>query len=259
MPVRRTILLVVSSLAAALSSGCSHDWEAFDPRLGTQGAGAASSSSSGMGGSGGSGQSSSSGAGDAGGSPCTVSLHDDFDDGEIDNLQWEVASKYSMVTESNGNLVVDVPVTPVDHSYGKLSARAAMNLAGCAVSVRVLKIPEPSATSYASLALNVGSDHAEIVAYKGTMYFKVYLGVDHLDFNSAPYDPIEHAYWRIREAAGITYWETSANGMQWHIQASKSNLLPVDAMKLSLSGGVDEVTATSLGVASFDDIHVGAP
>ncbi len=48
----------------------------------------------------------------------------------------------------------------------------------------------------------------------GTLYF-IYSSNGTWHGTSVPYSAANHASWRIREASGTTYWETSADGANW--------------------------------------------
>ncbi|MDJ1137930.1 hypothetical protein [Streptomyces iconiensis] len=51
---------------------------------------------------------------------------------------------------------------------------------------------------------------------------------------SIPYDPVEHAWLRVREDAGTLYWETSADGRAWTVRHSVASPPWVSAGNLAL-------------------------
>jgi hypothetical protein len=55
--------------------------------------------------------------------------------------------------------------------------------------------------------------------------------------NSIAYDADAHRYWRIREAAGTTYWETSADRTDWAELHSEANPFPPEHVHGIVSGG----------------------
>ncbi|UQA63115.1 hypothetical protein [Polyangium aurulentum] len=267
MAIRRTILLVGSSIAAALLFGCGRDWDAFDPRLGTSGAGAggastsssssgmvgqSSSSASGMGGSGGAGTG---GSGGAGGSPCKATLHDDFNDGTIETVTtWEVIEDNTNVDEADGSLAIQ-PVDPAQSSYGELRSKQAYDVSGCGVLVQFREVPNPDTSAYMGLVLRVGDDYLEIGISGGGVHFTKTIGNQQIYIAGAPYDPSQHAYLRIREAAGTTYWDTSPDGKQWSNGAQEANPLPFDAIRVGMTTGIGDA-ASSPGRGVFDNISI---
>lgn len=52
------------------------------------------------------------------------------------------------------------------------------------------------------------------------------------DWDLGPYSPITHAWWRIREASGTVYWETSADGLTWTTGASAAPGFAVTALAI---------------------------
>jgi hypothetical protein len=71
-----------------------------------------------------------------------------------------------------------------------------------------------------------------------------------------PYSAATHAYWRLREAAGTVYWETSSNGLSWTTHrtvATPSWVGPTG--RLVISAGHWQVEAAST-VAYVDSINV---
>jgi hypothetical protein len=190
-----------------------------------------------------------------------VTLQNGFDDGAIDLAMWDVhLTSGTTVAETNGLLEVALPPMPQKYMYGMLRAKAASNLAGCTVSVRVLDVPNQAATtSWASLSLRIDpANYIEVVVYGKMLTFKSIVGGTHLPhYADFTYIPAEHAHWRIREAAGITYWEASPDGKNWKYMAQAPNPLPVDAMHVAVAGGTDEASMEILGSARFDDLVVG--
>ncbi|HVK71548.1 MAG TPA: hypothetical protein VM694_44145 [Polyangium sp.] len=256
--------------------GCNRDWDAYDPRLGGGGAGAemgvsssvssssgaggvggmggeggASSSSSAMGGAGGEG-----GAGGAGGAPqCTIALKDNFDDGLTDPEKWSnYVEAGASIAESKGNLVVTIESGAP--GYAVHYSTQPYDISNCGAFVQVLEVPNKAAKAYAAFQIGTGSDNAvEISFYQGTLYCHKILADNYTDVAFTEYDPIEHAFWRIREEDGNTFWETSPDAQQWTVQASEPNPLPVGEMYVALIGGIDE-PAPDPGRVRFDNLNI---
>lgn len=277
MPIRRTVLLSGSILVATLSIGCGRDWDAFDPRRagpdpGAGGAGASSSSNgstngvgqsssstaSAGGGATSSSSSSSSASGAGGSSPCSLSVQDDFNDGTLDTVTWEKFSSPEIsVSETNGSLVFDLLPMSTEGVWGVVETKGLHDLSGCTVTAQVPEIQTATSDAYTNLALSTGPAWVEIVFFEGRLLFKSVIDDVHTEFATATYDPVQHAYWRIREMDGTTYWYTSPDGKQWNEQVSMPNPVPVEAMQVVVGTGTISAVAQSGGRARFDNVSVG--
>jgi hypothetical protein len=265
MPIRRTSFLVGSYLVATLLLGCNRDWDAYDPRLGETGPGAGgnSATSSGMGGQSSSSTASGTGGGGAGGagggSTCGVKLYNDFEDGKLDDMTWAAYTSMEVsAAETNGSLVFDLPSTSSQAVWGVLQSNATLDLSGCAVVVHAQEVPAALGDVYTHMKLSVGPDWLELGTFKGEILFKFVIDGVHYEEEMPPmYDPIPHAWWRIREEAGITYWDTSPDGKEWKNRRSASNPLKVEAMFVKLEIGTLTGVSEPLGRARFDDLRVG--
>lgn len=94
-----------------------------------------------------------------------------------------------------------------------------------------------------------GADGPHIMLYGGNLYFGQQPGFD----NPVLYDPVDHRWWKISEAAGTVYWETSPNGLAWtvrFVQAAAGGQLG--------SGQIELYTArsgTNTTYAYFDNLN----
>lgn len=68
------------------------------------------------------------------------------------------------------------------------------------------------------------------------------------------YSATTHAWWRIREASGTTYWDTSTDGVTWTQRASVANPFAVTAVKVTIQSGYYG-TETTPGTAIFDNFN----
>lgn len=66
-----------------------------------------------------------------------------------------------------------------------------------------------------------------------------------------PYDPIQHQWWRIREASSVTYFETSPDCVNWTIQRQITSPAWMNSVQLYLS--VDNTPQIS---SKFDNLNV---
>lgn len=69
------------------------------------------------------------------------------------------------------------------------------------------------------------------------------------------YNPSNHKYLRLREAAGTAYWEHSANGVTWNTLHSETNPMALTSVKTGVVCGVYANEASSTTVI-FDNYNV---
>jgi hypothetical protein len=70
------------------------------------------------------------------------------------------------------------------------------------------------------------------------------------------YDPSVHVWFRIREAAGTVYWETSVDGSTWTVRRSKSTTLDLSSIEVQLEAG--RWAAEAGTYATIDDFNLFA-
>lgn len=136
-----------------------------------------------------------------------------------------------------GHLRLDC-LTP---DYSLAITGAVFNLTGSSVDTHIIQIPPLG---------NATTEGLYIVRYDPHNYFAIFVsgggfyarlrqaGIN--TTNALPsYDPVAHAYWRIREAAGSVYFETSPNRSTWTVQYSQVHTLgsKIQTMRLHFECG----------------------
>lgn len=72
---------------------------------------------------------------------------------------------------------------------------------------------------------------------------------------SFTYDPAVHVWFRLREASGSIFWETSVDGSTWTVRRSKSAVLDLSSVEVRFQGGYwDAEAGTSF--ATIDDFNL---
>jgi len=289
-PLPPRLLACFAALAALAAApalcGCSHAWDDYDPRLLTGGTGGSAAGSGGSGGVPGTGTTTSStGAGGAGGAGGTgaggsgtggmdgtggagagsdpncpnghIVFADAFDDGVI-GPEWQpYADGVSTITEEGGAVVATMPST-MTGAFSGMHTIAFLELSDCAVFTRVSQLADPTTHAYTQLVArapdNVG--YIEVIAVNGHLMFKKFPGGVEFVLESIPYDAALHAYWRLRESAGVTYWETSPDAQTWETHASDLDPIPLDAVQIVIGAGtyVDEQVVP--GSSKFEGLNV---
>jgi hypothetical protein len=158
------------------------------------------------------------------------------DPGEI----WATATAGgATLGQTNGEGVVTLPSGAAAASHGSFITKRFYSLHGYSVSVEVTSAGNTATTAGAYFELSSpDSTFLQIYQSNGTIYFQ-YGSAAITTLKSSPYDPLKHLYWRFREDGINTYWETSADGTTWTIEAQKTTLsLPVslDFLAVNLTG-----------------------
>jgi len=187
---------------------------------------------------------------------CPISsLSDDFDDDTASRM-WSWASYEGggcQLDETGGQLVVSLDGSAIDCAY--LSSQR-FDVTGQALFVEVPSIDTTIPNLYTFFRAEIDSANGyEFVVSDGLLVARVEVD-DNLMGQAFPnYDPIDHRWWRIREASGDVIWETSPDGTSWTELAKTAAVLPVDALTVVLGAGVATAT-TMTGDVAFDNLDV---
>ncbi|MCM8548904.1 hypothetical protein [Streptomyces sp. STCH 565 A] len=155
-----------------------------------------------------------------GGTPLT-DLVDDFDDGVVDPVLWP--ESYGDVTETGGRARV-----PCTDQYSAYASAKAYTLTGSELAVRLYPAADGGATTEAwsqvlITTATAGTDLTiECNAHDGTLAMSLRVGYNDPGYTAIPYDPVAHAWLRVREAGGTVYWETAPDGATWTVQRSET-------------------------------------
>ncbi|MYZ37350.1 MULTISPECIES: LamG-like jellyroll fold domain-containing protein, partial [unclassified Streptomyces] len=142
-------------------------------------------------------------------------LADDFDDDLVDPVLW--VNSYGGVSEAGGR--ARIPVLPGEFAAYQ-SARQWV-LAGSQFSIKFSTPPGINGSSAASVSVMVNSTTAGTRAgftyspVAGTLRLVSEVGYFDAGATTLTYSPTAHAWFRIREAAGTLYWDTSGDGHNW--------------------------------------------
>jgi hypothetical protein len=180
-------------------------------------------------------------------------LCDDFDDGVLDPVLW--SQSYGDPTVTGGRLQV-----PCTTGYAGARTASSYTLAWSQISARVYP-PAPGGASTAACSLlvlsSVGGTDAGFLIDRAQGAMGLYLRVGYADGGAVfpAYDPVAHAWLRLREDAGSLYWEASPNGFSWTVLRTAASPAWVGHGDLSLlfeahrDAGLDDF-------AELDDLNI---
>ncbi|MCX5601607.1 hypothetical protein OOK29_25995 [Streptomyces phaeochromogenes] len=119
-------------------------------------------------------------------------------------------------TETGGRARV-----PCDTGYAAYASAYAWTLQGSGLSCRFYPAALNGATTecWSQVLIQTMTPGTDVtIEYNGptdTLAMTVRVGYSDPGYTAIPYDPVAHAYVRIREAGGVLYWDTSPDGSAW--------------------------------------------
>jgi hypothetical protein len=196
-------------------------------------------------------------AGAAAGAFCPPeTLNDRFEDGEL-GVAWSRAfTDVGCVVDETGGVLTLTP-TATAGSGCQVGTSTAYNLTGKSVLVRVPQMVATGADILAYMRLAdfaAGPSHYVAFFQRGGMLLaQSRTGGSETDV-ATPWNATDHRWWRIREAGGMVFWETSPDAASWTIRrmAASPIALTQIVVDLSVENGVG---AASPGAAHFDDLN----
>lgn len=159
-------------------------------------------------------------------------LRDTFDDGVVDPVLWP--QSYGDPVEAGGRARV-----PCTTGYAAYQSASVYTMSWSQVALRAYP---PAAGGAATAALSVlvlsdvGGTDAGFLLDQAQNAMGLYLRVGYADGGALfpAYDPVAHAWLRLREDAGFLYWETSPDGLAWTVRRTASSPAWVAQSNLSL-------------------------
>ncbi len=200
----------------------------------------------------------------AGGAGETILFSDNFDDNSIDEVNWNtLTSVGATVTETGQQLELYVPSDNL--SYATLMMDGAEDMTGKYVGVEIKSVSNASDNNDSQLFISdtndgsgdhVTSDKVGFAIYSGSI--SAYsAGEGWNTLWTAGWDLETYKFWRIREDGGITYWDTSADGVIWTNRASETSIIDMSNVYIGLSGQVNNGSAPSATTRVFDNFYIG--
>ena len=162
--------------------------------------------------------------GDASLTPCQGTTHlitDNFDDNVIDTALWggSYEDSSSRHVETSGRLEIQIGANDANDWAGY----ATTELYELKDDRTFVEVPLVNAQSGNAILLAwttlERTDGPSVEFDKGTsdLIFRQRVNEAIFDLASVPYNPVMHRWWQLREKGGVTYWETSPDGVTWTI------------------------------------------
>jgi hypothetical protein len=186
-------------------------------------------------------------------------LADNFNDNSTDTAKWfaygSPGSAADRLREVNGRLEIRPASGSADNWYA-YDSELAYDLTRSEFRVEVVRTLNQTEAASTLLGAINGADHLDLWVEDGWLNCSQYVQVTYTLHTRVRYDPSAHRWWRLRERDGNSYWETSADGAGWEVQASRPNPFSLTAVQGRLAASTSAATA-SPGVAIFDNFNTG--
>lgn len=195
-------------------------------------------------------------------SKATSSVADGWNTGTLDATKWENWGG-SQVALSNQQ--VAMTSTTGGGYYGLDSGinGNVYNLTGSSISNQLISAGNQSLTSwevypmYAYDANNSTNSYYWMVSGNTIKAFKQVSG-SHTELSSGTYNTTNHKWFRIREAGGTTYFDTSADGSTWNNFSSTANAFTATSLIIGAEIGTWQAESSTT-TAVFDNFNAFTP
>jgi hypothetical protein len=164
----------------------------------------------------------------------------------------------TMPMAQNGAVVINHAAT---REYNDLRSVSRYDLTGSSAYVQVLDFGNQSLSGhdvYFHLQDN-SSNSVAMQAARNTLSAKTTVaGVSTQIGKPIPLDPVAHRWWRIREASGTTYFDTSPDSVTWTNRWSIADPINLTSLEVILQSGSWESESEGSG-AIFANLNTSAP
>jgi hypothetical protein len=152
--------------------------------------------------------------------PAVATLSDTFGGTSIDTTKWAPPTQTQGTVTESGGFLHEAPTANAAAAGLLLQSNGTYDLRSSMAWVRAAQVVANGTVDTNFTLLADGQNHVSWIFSGTTLKARKVVGNVNTYLASLTYDPAVHAFWRIRETAGSVYWETSADGSSWTIQAN---------------------------------------
>jgi hypothetical protein len=158
----------------------------------------------------------------------------------------------------DGRLRVTLPAGQEGAAYAGFVSERFHDLRGAAVSVEVARMVNVASGARMLFQLQAAGSEDEAGFEQQTGRLRFYTRVAGVeDGSSIAFDPDEQRFWRLREQAGLLFFETSPDGVEWSERRKLRRPFDLSLVRVELGAAVDAPGEAAPGVAEFDDVNGG--
>ena len=172
------------------------------------------------------------------GNPKMETLTDSFNTGSLDTTKWtQFTGGGATISYAGNNVNVAYPASSTSSTDGDIVSNNPYTLISSYAILQVPTVPSSLTSADAELRLRIDANNYVRWVYEGGTLFaqQNVLGV-RSTLTSFAYNATNHAWWRIRESGGTTFWDTSIDGIAWTNQTSTANPITLTGLKALIAG-----------------------
>jgi hypothetical protein len=190
--------------------------------------------------------------------PAIGTLSDNFNDNSIDGTKWtSFHTGTSTIAETGGEAVATPGSSTATVGYAGYTSLNSYDLTGDAAYIKVATNVNAAAGAQSYFKLSKDSSNVVQWIYEnGTLKPQKTVAGTTSDITAGvTYNSTTHAWWRIRESSGTTFFDYSSDGSSWTNHTSLSNPFTITAVKVEFAAGTYQSVA-SPGAAHYDNFNM---
>lgn len=191
-------------------------------------------------------------------------LTDNFNDNSLSSSKWfSYTGGSSTLSETNSRLECALPSSAGASDVAGISNQSPKDFTNSYALVKITQAV--SASTNANQAMHVYPDAAgagdaavnSVLWFieAGTLYARKYVSSVATNLYTVAFNSSTHKYWRIREASGVIYWDTSSDGINWTNRASNNPGLAWTSSNVDLECKCYKAE-TNPGTGIFDNFNI---
>jgi hypothetical protein len=187
---------------------------------------------------------------------CKVSTVQDGFDGDGFAAGWSpwVGSGTCTVQATGGSAQLSFPGS--GGSFCGVDTDRLLDLTGDTIQVEIVAGPDDvTFVTFAELVTPDQANRVDIRISGGDVRLRQLLGGSVVSSVTLPYDPVAHLFWRLREAGGSIFWDSSPDGTTWRNRAEATRAVEVTAMYFTMAAGHDAPGPGGTPVVRFDRVN----
>jgi hypothetical protein len=148
------------------------------------------------------------------------------------------------------------PAASTSSTNGYTASIAFYDLTNSYLLAQVTQVLSAATNTYVTLGVQgSGGTYIAWACTEGALQASYYNGSSTVTVANLTYSASAHAWWRISESAGVTYWDTSDNGTDWVTQASVADPITETSLQAIFSAAANGI-AVNPGSFTVLDLNV---
>ena len=186
-----------------------------------------------------------------------ATLQDPFTANALNAALWSsFTGGTSTLSYSEQGASANLPAVATSSDNGTIYSNSTYDLTGSYLAAHITTVPNPATGAYANLQGQIdGNNLVGWLIQSGTLAARYVVTGTITTLVSFPYSPSLHAFWRIRESGGTTFWDTSPDGTNWTNRASAANPITETLLLAQFSASCFEAEI-SPGSFVLNDLNV---